>query len=250
MAVYYREPLDYTYGTLSSAAAIGDTSISSAAFAALGTGYTAGTNPVVLPIVLGNPATGAHEVVWVTGHTAASTSVTVVRGKESTSAQAWPSGTQWVCAPTATRDGLAFMSAAALAGLTDAHVGMRALEIDTGLVKTLGYLGDWVTDAGVCLPAECGVNPSGTVVPTPSTVQIRIGNVNSVAPTSGTYAVTFPKAFPHAYLGALANSTNGGQFIGAICCESGTVTGMTLRPVQYNSAAPGLFSATYIAFGW
>lgn len=250
MVVYYREPLDYTYGTLSSAAAIGDTSIASAAFAALGTGYAAGSNPVVLPIVLGNPATGAHEVVWVTGHTAASTSVTVVRGKEGTAAQAWPSGTQWICAPTAARDGLSYMSAAARTALTDAHVGMRNLDIDTGLLLTLGYLGDWVTDAGLCLPSEMGATAAGGTVPTPSTIQIRTGNVNSVSPTSGLYAVTFPKAFTHGYFGAFAGSTNGTQFVGAICCESGSTTGMNLRPVQYSGAAPAVFSATYIAIGW
>lgn len=251
MTVYYREPLDYAFGTLSQAAAIGDTTINSSAFTSLPNGvYAGGSNPVVLPVVLHNPAAGTHEVVWVTGHTGSASNVTVVRGKESTTAQAWPSGTQWIVAPTAARDGLGYYSATALAALTDGHVGMRALETDTGLVKTLSYAAGWLADQGVCLPAEVGPVAAGGSVPATSAILVRPGCVLSAAPSSGLVPVTFAKPFPNGYIGALAGSLAGGQFIGSVCAESGSTTGMQLRPVQYNGAAPGVCSVFYLAFGW
>lgn len=243
----WRMPADYLFGTLSQAAAVGDTSISSASFANLATSYT---TSAVLPIVLHNPSTGVREVVWVTAHTAASTSVTVVRGKEGTSAQAWPSGTQWIVAPTAARDGLSAYSAATLAAMTDQHVGMRALETDSSVVKHWTFAAGWQAEVGACRPADCGPTAAGGTVPTAANILTRMGCVLNATPSSGLITVTFAQPFSNGYIGALCGSLAGGQFIGTVCCESGSVTGMSLRPTQYNSAAPGTCSVFYVAFGW
>ena len=46
-------------------------------------------------------ASGAPEIVYVTAHTAASTSVTIVRAQETSTARQFPTGTLWFHAPTA-----------------------------------------------------------------------------------------------------------------------------------------------------
>jgi hypothetical protein len=245
----WRMPTDYAFGTLSVAAAVGDTSISSTAFANLSTAYT---TSAVLPMVLHNPATGVREVVWVTAHTAASTAVTVIRGKEGTSAQAWPSGTQWICAPTAARDGLSAYSAATLTGMTDQHVGMRALETDSSVVKHWTYAAGWQAEVGACRPADCGPTFSAGTVPAAANILTRVGCVNNAAPSSNLIAVTFAAPFPNGVITAVSNSLNSGQFIGTVTCESLTVSGMNLRVNQIAGypAAPGFASLSYVAYGW
>ncbi|MFF0144042.1 hypothetical protein ATK36_4228 [Amycolatopsis sulphurea] len=52
----------------------------------------------------------------------------MVRGKEATSARAWPASTLWACAPTM-RDGV--LPVANAAGLpSDPHIGPRVLQQD------------------------------------------------------------------------------------------------------------------------
>lgn len=243
----WRMPTDYQFGQLSVAAAIGDTTIQSNAFANLPTNQT---TTAVTPLVLHNPAAGTHEVVWVTAHTAAATSVTALRGKEGSSAQAWPSGTQWICAPTAARDGLSAYNAAALTAMTDQHVGMRALETDTSIVKEWTYGGGWQPEIGLCKPTDCGPTSAATSVPTAANILTRVGCVNSASPSSFLVAVTFAAPFPNGIIGAVANSLTGTQFIGAVNCESLTTTGMNIRTTQLNGGSPGLASLCYLAFGW
>lgn len=245
----YRLPTDFAFGTLSIAAALGDTTLQSAAFAGLPGGSYSTT--AVLPITLLNASTGAREEVWVTAHTASATSVTVVRGKEGSTAQAWPSGTTWICSPTAARDASPVATTAALlTAMTDKHVGMRSLEIDTGLLKTSTYSGGDVADVGACLPSEVGPIAAGGSMSSSGTVLVRPGCVLSATPSAGLVAVTFTKPFPNGYIGAVAGSISGAQFVGPTCCESGTATGMQLRPVQSNGATPGVCSLFYVAYGW
>jgi len=245
----WRMPSDYQFGTLGVAAAIGDTTLTSNAFATLPSGQT---TSAVTPLVLHNPAAGTHEVVWVTAHTASATTATVVRGKEGSTAQAWPSGTQWICAPTAARDGLPALSAAALTAMTDQHVGMRALETDTSLVKEWTYGAGWQPEVGACRPVDCGPTVSGGTVPTTANILARVGCINSATPSSNIIAVTFATPFPNGVITAASNSLTGAQFIGTVTVENLTVSGMNLRVNQIQSfpAAPGLASLSYIAFGW
>lgn len=142
MANEHRQPRDYFFGTLSLAAALSDVTLTSAAFAALPTVYSATT---YLPLVLHDPSSGLYEVVWVTGHASLSMNVTVARGKEGTAARQWPTGTQVVCAPTL-RDSL-YPVATRSALPSDAHIGMRAEIADEGVIAEKLASG-WVTPGG------------------------------------------------------------------------------------------------------
>jgi hypothetical protein len=137
-----RLPVNYAFGTLSVAAAISDTTLQSSAFATAIPTMSAGTTNYV-PIVLQNPSTGVYEIVWVNAHSASSTTVTVVRGKETTAAQAWPSGTLWTVAPTLRDVVLPVTTRSALPA--DPHVGMRAYiqdeQVQVQYVLNVGWLG-------------------------------------------------------------------------------------------------------------
>lgn len=123
-----RNPLDYRFGQLSSGVTSLDTTLQSAAFANLPSGLSA---TLYVPITLADDSLGLYETVWVTGHAAASQSVTVVRGREGTTARAWAAGTTWRIAPTI-RDTLPVYTRGALP--TDAHLGMRCLLSDESIV--------------------------------------------------------------------------------------------------------------------
>jgi len=243
----WRAPVDFGFGTISVAAAIGDTTLTSTAFAALPSNFSTSN---VCPLNLINPSTGAREVVWITGHTAASTTVTVIRGKEGTAAAAWASGSQWVCAPTASRDGVPLMTTTQINALTDQHVGMRVLNTDTSSVWEWTFSAGWQDEVGLAKPTDVGGTFSGGTVTASGNVQMRTACVLSVTPSSGLVAVTFASAFPNGIISAFSNSINGTQFVGAVCCESLTTAGMNLRPVQYNSTPPATCSLSYVAYGW
>lgn len=145
-----RLPSNYAFGTLSAAAAISDTSLQSAAFAtAIPSGLSTTT---YVPVTLQNPSTGVFEVVWINAHTAASTTVTVLRGREGTSALAWGSGTLWAVAPTL-RDGvLPVTTRSALPA--DAHVGMRAYIIDEQVVVEKTLAQGWISTLANIRPSS------------------------------------------------------------------------------------------------
>lgn len=124
-----RLTLNYSFGTLSAAASVSDTTLSSADFATLPAGLSTTT---YIPITLQDPNLKVAEVVWANAHTAAATTITVLRGRESTSSRAWPSGTLWTLAPTV-RDGL--LSLANRAALpSDPHTGLRTYLQDEAIV--------------------------------------------------------------------------------------------------------------------
>lgn len=160
----YRNPLDFTFGTLTNAAAVTDTTLSSADFSTIPSGST--TSQYV-PIILLNPATKTHEKAWITAHTSGTSTATVVRGMENTTAQAWPAGTQWISAPTI-RDGLSLVPTRS-ALPSDAHVGMRALIADEKVLVERSLTLGWV-------PAVRAINLAR---PTP-----LIGNTAYFGPTA------------------------------------------------------------------
>jgi hypothetical protein len=137
MALEYRWPQNFQYGTLTSAISLSDTTINSAELAFLAT-LTSG-NPHI-PLTLINQATREYEIIWVSLHNAAATTATVVRGKEDTTAKAWPSGTQWICAPTRW-DALMMWSTVTFP--SDAHLGMRAAVNDRGEVYEKTFAQGW-----------------------------------------------------------------------------------------------------------
>lgn len=226
MANELRDPQDYRFGTLSAAAASSDTSISSTGFATLPTNYTTGR---YLPLVLHDPATGVREVVWVTAHTASSNNVTVVRGKEGTSAAAWPSGTQWVCAPTAARDCLAVSTRAALP--TDRHVGFRVnVSDESGVVVEYTPTGSWQPSVGVANPADIGTKLAGGSVPAGSVVLLRTGSKAGSTNASGEITETFPVAFPNGFVMATMTSKD------ALVIPKSTSSATQLVVACYSSA--------------
>ena len=101
MAVTVRKKAGFIAGTLSAAiTTTGQTSIDSAAFAAL----PAVASPEILAIVMDADASaGAPEIIHVTAHTALSTTCTVTRGREGSTARTHVNGTDWTHMPT-TRD--------------------------------------------------------------------------------------------------------------------------------------------------
>jgi hypothetical protein len=126
-----RRVLDYRFGQLSASVTALDTTLQSAAFATLASDLSA---EKYIPIIIADDALGLYEVVWLTAHSASSQSVTVVRGREGSTARAWASGALWRVAPTI-RDVLGTVSTRG-ALPTDAHVGHRAMIEDEDAVVT------------------------------------------------------------------------------------------------------------------
>lgn len=248
----YRIPGDYLVGTLTNAAAIGDTSLVSAAFAALAGGGFYSTS-AILPITLHNPATGAHEAVWVTAHTASSTTVTVVRGKEGTTAQAWPAGTQWVCAPTAARDGLGVYTSSQVGAMTDQHVGMQVLEIDTGKLKTATYGSGWGPTVGVAQPTDIGTNRSGVSISAQAAITMRSGYVSGTTNASGDISATFATAFPNGCQHAFACVADATIWFGIVSVSAESASGLTMHCADispFAAHASGAVRLFYMAIGY
>jgi hypothetical protein len=180
----YRAPIDYKFGTLSAPAALSDTTLSSASFSTLLDTYSTG---FYVPVVLHDPSIPAHEVVWVTAHAAAATTVTVVRAREGTIARAWPSSTQWLVAPTS-RDAL--ITAANDAALpTEPNVGERALLLDQGLVKEKTLNQGWLS-APASAPAD--IVGSGGANPASRRPVIKAAVLSGTTNGSGQFTVNIP----------------------------------------------------------
>jgi hypothetical protein len=192
----FRNSIDYFFGQLSTAAAVSDTTLTAAAFASLPSTYSTTS---YLPLVLHDPTLGLEETVWVTAHTAASTSVTVVRGRQGTTARAWPSSTQVVNAPTVRDVTLPFARASLP---TDAHVGMRVPVSDEGIVAQRAYSGRWEADVGVGLPSEFGNRQDASAIPASSVLMMRGGCATGVTNASSQFAVVFKSPFPNQALTA------------------------------------------------
>jgi hypothetical protein len=194
MTYELRTPVNYAFGTLSVAGAISDTTLQSADFASLPGGASISTTQYIA-IVLQDPTAKVYEIVWINAHTAASTTVTVLRGREGTSARAWPSGTLWTLAPTL-RDGvLPVASRAALP--SDPHVGMRCLLLDEKRIvefhtagwlepeKTIGGITRVTDDSDTSGITEKAVVTTGTIALEASSLYIVELHVYFLVATSG-----------------------------------------------------------------
>jgi hypothetical protein len=138
-----RLTVNFAFGTLTNAAAISDTSLVSTDFAApIPSGLSTTT---YVPITLQDPASKVFEVVWATGHTGGSSTVTVVRGREGTTTRSWGSGTLWAVTPTL-RDGL-FPVPTRAALPTDWHVGLRCYVQDEQITLERS-LAAWIFSGG------------------------------------------------------------------------------------------------------
>jgi hypothetical protein len=136
-----RLTLNYAFGTLTSAAALGDPTLTSTDFATGLPTLAAGTTTYI-PVTLQDPTTKIYEIVWVNAHTAAATTATVLRGREGTTARAWGSGTLWTVSPTL-RDGvLPVTTRSALP--VDPHIGLRAEIQDEQVVVEYALSVGWL----------------------------------------------------------------------------------------------------------
>lgn len=124
-----RDVQDYRFGQLSSGITALDTTLASTAFAGL---PATPTTTRYIPLTIADDSLGLYETVWVTGHSAASQSVTVVRGREGSSSRAWAAGSTWRIAPTIRDVVLWVANRAALP--TDGHLGMRVGLADVGQI--------------------------------------------------------------------------------------------------------------------
>lgn len=129
MSYELRRPYFNLSGTLTNGCTALDTSLASTVFTTLPTDYSTGS---YLPLVLANDTQGKSEIVWVTGHSSAAASVTVVRGREGASAQAFSAGDVVRCSPTVRDVQSSVTTRSALPG--DAHYGMRVLILDEAQV--------------------------------------------------------------------------------------------------------------------
>lgn len=229
MAYEQRAPLDYLSGTLSTAAAISDTALVADAFANLPADYS---TTKYAPLVLHDPSAGLYEVVWVTAHTATSTTVTAVRGREGSAARAWPSGTHFVCAPTA-RD---VVSASTLAGLpSDPHLGQRLVVTDKGYI-TERATGVWAPSVGVALADQVGPNRVAANPSSSAPILMRAGYASLTTNGSGQVTVTYRTAFPTATLAAFCIPAGGGVTFYSISSE--TANGFTATAWIVSSLSP------------
>lgn len=127
MAYEQRRPLFNVSGTLLTGCSALDTTISSSIFPSFPSDVTTTS---YVPLVLANDSQGKSEIVWCVGHTASSNSITVVRGREGTSALSFSAGDVVRCTPTL-RDVVGTYTRAGLP--SDPHVGMRAMLTDENL---------------------------------------------------------------------------------------------------------------------
>lgn len=246
MVYEYRSTVDYFYGTLSVAAASSDTTISSAAFAALPTTYS---TALYLPLVLHDPSLGLYELVWITGHAAASTSVTVVRGRQGTTARAWASGTQVVVAPTV-RDTLPLLTRATLPA--DAHVGMRAPLSDEGFTLEKTFAG-WAPSAGVANPADVGPLRSAAVPPTNVVPVVRGGHISGTTDANGRFVVTHRQPFLNITIATVFSVVSSSTPV-VVGPDSETAAAVTLRAFAIatgNAVGAGVsVTGQYISLGY
>lgn len=157
MANEKRSRTNLAAGALSASLAIGGTTMSSAGLADLGVIDTTNHAAITLFVADSNGRITSKEIVYVTAHTAAATTATIVRAQEGTTAAAWSAGATWAHAGT-TRDlaGKAAHAKRTSGNFTTANTGVGTFTvIDSGLDLTLpAQAGDLVQVGLDCFAAR------------------------------------------------------------------------------------------------
>lgn len=245
-----RDNADYQFGQLDLAVTALDTTLASSSFTSLGTSYT---TTRYMPIVLSDDARKVYEVVWITGHNQGSSTVTVVRGKENSTAQAWPAGTPWRAAPTVRETPMV----SSLGGLpTDAHIGARAVTTDDNYMREKTALQGWLPTAR---GTAAGMKPTmqGNLTPPAGVVPI-IKAFHAQATTDGTGSLAnwpWPDGgFPTAVAAAVATPMyiGGENFVGYVRMSAVSATAATWQCFQSNGSvlANTLVNLNIIAVGY
>ena len=245
MAFEQRQVVNYFSTGLIVAASITDTTMRATKFTELDAG--AGNGAKYQSLVLHDDAQGVYEIVWVSAHTAASDTVTVVRGKEGTTARAWPAGTRVEIAPTAYDTLLAAVTSSLP---SDPFIGQRAMLGDkfATVERVNGY---WGPSVGVGIAADQGPNMHGTQAPGSAAFLMRSGSVLATTDGTGKITVNYATAFPNNTQHVSITSTfvnGGGNFaIQAVRANGFDVFLLTSPGVTKPSFQT---SFTYAAFGW
>lgn len=182
--------IDNRFGQLAGGVVANATVLASADFASLPSDLSLTR---YLPIVLADDSAKVYEVVWATGHVEGSQNLTVIRGREGSSARQWGSGTAWRHAATA-RDGIPTVaSRAALPG--DAHLGLRVMIRDENRIVEKVPAGWRATDAIFGHMGRTAGIQSGTGTTVMTTAQrlqggMAVSGGGLQAPIPGSYQVT------------------------------------------------------------
>lgn len=206
MALIFRFQNDFAFGTLSSAVSESATTLASAEFADLRT-MSAGTT--YMPITLLNPSTRQYEMVWISAHSAGSTSATVSRGQEGTAPIAWPAGTQWISAPTIRDAGVTPGFSTDL--LTDAHVGMRSVITDKGETWEQTFSQGWLGTVKANRQ-DMGRHLDGTTTPANGmNMMVKAFTVSATTNASGYIFAAIPNGgFPNKLVTAVITRVTAG----------------------------------------
>ncbi len=242
---------NYFGGTLQLQALVSDLTLTSTAFAALGTGYS--TN-IYMPLVLHNPSLGntGYEIIYIVGHSASSNTVTVQRGKEGSTAQAWPAGTQIIDAATA-RDLVAGFTRAALP--TDPFLGQRVLVTDESALLAR-YLQGWGPAIGAAMAKSVGPIRGGGNLPDSAILMASYGYRTDVTPNgSGQATFTWRQPFPTACITAMAWSADATKFIGqctpiSVSASQGTFYLHTVSAGSWLAVTNGPLTIEWMAWGY
>jgi hypothetical protein len=253
MANTYRALTEYFFGTLSVGLAAADVTIQGSAIANLpivtpGSGPS-GASPYV-PLVLQNSATGVSEVVWVTTHTTGSTSATISRGMEGSTAQVWPANSLFACAPT-TFDFPALGTLSTFDSVTIGHVAKRMIDGTTGRIFEKTQLAAWQSPA-YAPPDGNGPGQGGSATPSNAAMIIESGGFSGTSDSGGQISATFGKAFPNGIVVVLIVANNLAN--AAMCAKANTqtTTGFNCKFFLTTGAAAASQSVSgyYIAIGY
>jgi hypothetical protein len=249
MSYEFRDGQDYLYGALDQPAALNATTLTSSAFVELPTGYSPAANGTYLPLVLQDPVNRQFEIVWVTGHSTGSNTVTVVRGKQGTTARPWGAGSQFESSPTV-RDVLPVLLSTALP--SDAHFGARVARTDKKDVVEKTLYG-WGPSVGAGLASDQHKNMSAVVVPDGAPILLRAGSSPTTYTTSaqGNFSLVYKTPFPNRTLAINVISTAyaaNGPFV--LFEQRADGCSLTALDSTGNRLVNTVISINYIAFGW
>ncbi len=182
--------LNNLFGQLSGAINASATTISSPDFATLPSDLSLVR---YIPIVIADDAAKVFEIVWATAHVEGSQNLTVIRGREGSTARAWNLGTAWRLATTA-RDSISTVATrTALPG--DAHLGQKVMIRDENRIVERVPSGWKATDTIFGHMGRTAGIQSGTGVIVMTTAQklqggMAVSGGGLQVPIAGSYMVT------------------------------------------------------------
>jgi hypothetical protein len=239
-----RVPIDYFSTALLSQLTISGTTMQSADFVNLPTDYSASR---YLPLVLHDDSLGVYEIVWITGHTSGSNTVTIARGKEGSSPQPWAAGSRVECAPSQ-YDRTVVRTSGSMP--SDPWIGMRVERSDkSDVVQWTGN--QWAPAAGMGLASDQNPNMHAVSPPDGAVFTIRAGTATGTTSASGLLSCTFRTPFPNGCLGIAPVSTffnaSGILIVSAVRTTGADVSFLKGDGSRLASATA---SYAYVAFGW